>query len=103
MRSGSPAFGTPENSLANHAGAQLARKYKLPYRTSACNASNAVDCQATWETQMVLWGAVMGHGNFIYLGAGWLEGGLVASFEKVVVDCEMLQHMASILKPIKPT
>lgn len=101
MRSGSPAFGTPENSLANLAGGQLARKYKLPYRTSACNASNAVDCQATWETQMALWGAVMGHGNFIYHAAGWLEGGLVASFEKVIVDCEMLQHMASMLKPIK--
>ena len=101
MRSGSPAFGTPENSLANLAGGQLARKYKLPYRTSACNASNAVDCQATWETQMALWGAVMGHGNFIYHAAGWLEGGLVASFEKVIVDCEMLQHMASVLKPIK--
>lgn len=101
MRSGSPAFGTPENSLANLAGGQLARKYKLPYRTSACNASNAVDCQATWETQMALWGAVMGHGNFIYHAAGWLEGGLVASFEKLVIDCEMLQHMSSMLIPIK--
>lgn len=101
MRSGSPAFGTPENSLANLAGGQLARKYNLPYRTSACNASNAVDCQATWETQMALWGAVMGHGNFVYHAAGWLEGGLVASFEKLIVDCEMLQHMASLLKPIK--
>ena len=101
MRSGSPAFGTPENSLANMAGGQLARKYNLPYRTSACNASNAVDCQATWETQMALWGAVMGYGNFIYHSAGWLEGGLVASFEKVVVDCEMLQHMSAMLQPIK--
>lgn len=100
MRSGSPAFGTPENSLANIAGGQLARKYGLPYRTSACNASNAVDAQATWETQMALWGAVMGHGNFIYHAAGWLEGGLVASFEKLVVDCEMLQHMRCLLAPL---
>lgn len=100
MRSGSPAFGTPENSLANIAGGQLARKYGLPYRTSACNASNAVDAQATWETQMALWGAVMGHGNFIYHAAGWLEGGLVASFEKLVIDCEMLQHMRRLLAPV---
>jgi trimethylamine--corrinoid protein Co-methyltransferase len=49
MRSGSPAFGTPENALANIAGGQLARKYRLPYRSSACNASNAVDAQATCE------------------------------------------------------
>ncbi len=101
MRSGSPAFGTPENALANLAGGQLARRYNLPYRTSACNASNAVDCQSTWETQMALWGAVMGHGNFIYHAAGWLEGGLVTSFEKIMIDCEMLQHMAALLQPVQ--
>ena len=101
MRSGSPAFGTPENSLANIAGGQLARKYKLPYRSSACNASNAVDAQAVYETQMSLWGAVMGHGNLIYHTAGWLEGGLVASFEKLIIDCEMLQHMSAMLQPLK--
>jgi len=101
MRSGAPAFGTPENALANIAGGQLARKYGLPYRTSACNASNTVDAQATWETQMSLWSAVMGHGNLIYHAAGWLEGGLVASFEKLVVDCEMLQHMSAMLQPLK--
>lgn len=101
MRSGAPTFGTPENALANIAGGQLARKYNLPYRTSACNASNAVDAQATWETQMALWGAIMGHGNLIYHAAGWLEGGLVASFEKIVMDCEMLQHLTYMLKPIE--
>ena len=101
MRSGSPAFGTPENSLANIAGGQLARRYKLPYRSSACNASNVVDAQATWETQMALWGAVMGHANLIYHSAGWLEGGLLASFEKLIIDCEMLQHMSAMLQPLK--
>ena len=101
MRSGSPAFGTPENSLANIAGGQLARKYRLPYRTSACNASNAVDAQATYETQMALWGAVMGQGNLIFHAAGWLEGGLLASFEKLIIDCEMLQHMSAMLEPLK--
>lgn len=101
MRSGSPAFGTPENALANIAGGQLARRYGLPYRSSACNASNAVDAQATYETQMALWGAVMGHGNLVYHTAGWLEGGLVASFEKLIIDCEMLQHMSKMLEPLK--
>jgi len=100
MRSGSPAFGTPENSIANMAGGQFARRYGLPYRTSACNASNAVDGQAVWETQMALWGAVMGYGNIIYHAAGWLEGGLVSSFEKIVMDCEMLQHMRYMMQPI---
>jgi len=101
MRSGSPAFGTPENSLANIAGGQLARRYNLPYRSSACNASNAVDAQATYETLMALWSSVMGHGNLIYHTAGWLEGGLVASFEKLLIDCEMLQHMSKMLEPLK--
>ena len=100
MKSGAPAFGTPENSLANMAGGQLARFYNLPYRTSACSASNTVDAQAVWETQMALWGAVQGHGNMIYHAAGWQEGGLVASYEKLVVDCEMLQAMSQLLQPL---
>ncbi len=103
MRSGSPAFGTPENALANMAGGQLARRYGLPYRTSGCNASNTVDGQAVWETQMSLWSALMGHGNLIYHAAGWLEGGLVASFEKMVMDCEMIQHLSYMLKPLNIT
>jgi len=101
MRSGAPAFGTPENALANIAGGQLARRYGLPYRTSACNASNTADAQAVYETQAALWGAVMGHGNIIYHAAGWLEGGLVASFEKAVIDIESLQTLARILQPIE--
>ncbi len=100
MKSGAPAFGTPENAKANLAGGQLARRYNLPYRTSGCNASNCVDAQATYETFMSLWGAVMGYGNIIYHSAGWLEGGLVASFEKVIVDVEIIQHMSAMLDPI---
>lgn len=99
MKSGAPAFGTPENSRANMAGGQLARRYNLPYRTSACNASNAVDGQAAYETQMALWGAVTGYGNLVYHAAGWLEGGLVASYEKLVMDVEMIQMMTSLLSP----
>ena len=101
MKSGAPAFGTPENSLANLAGGQLARLYNLPYRTSACSASTSVDAQAVWETQMALWGAVHGHGNMIYHAAGWSEGGLVASYEKLVVDCEMVQAMKKMLIPLE--
>mgnify|MGYP001819034635 FL=1 len=100
MRSGAPAFGTPENAKANMAGGQFARRYGLPYRTSACNASNAADAQAVYETQFALWGAVMGHGNVTYHAAGWLEGGLVASFEKIVIDVECLQAMSELFQPI---
>jgi trimethylamine--corrinoid protein Co-methyltransferase len=100
MRSGAPAFGTPENAKANIAGGQLARRYRLPYRTSNASASNAADAQGAYETQMSLWGAILGHGNLVYHAAGWQEGGLTASFEKLVLDVEMLQMMIEFLKPI---
>jgi trimethylamine---corrinoid protein Co-methyltransferase len=100
MRSGAPAFGTPENSKANVASGQLARRYRIPYRTSAASASNAADAQGAYETEMSLWTAVLGHGNLIYHAAGWQEGGLTASFEKFVLDVEMLQSMSEFLRPI---
>ncbi len=100
MRSGAPAFGTPENAKANIAGGQLARRYRLPYRTSNASASNAADAQGAYETQMSLWGAILGHGNLVYHAAGWQEGGLTASFEKLILDVEMLQMMIEFLKPI---
>ncbi|MEP6548181.1 MAG: trimethylamine methyltransferase family protein [Gammaproteobacteria bacterium] len=100
MRSGAPAFGTPENAKANIASGQLARRYKLPYRTSNASASNAADAQGAYETEMSLWGAILGHGNLVYHAAGWQEGGLTASFEKLVLDVEMLQMMIEFLKPV---
>jgi trimethylamine---corrinoid protein Co-methyltransferase len=100
MRTGAPAFGTPENTKANLVSGQLARRYGLPYRTSNANASNVVDAQAAYETQNALWGAVLGKANLVYHAAGWLEGGLTASFEKVVLDAELLQSMAEVLTPI---
>ncbi|MGD9914910.1 MAG: trimethylamine methyltransferase family protein [Rhizobiaceae bacterium] len=101
MRSGAPAFGTPENSKANVASGQLARRYELPYRTTPGSASNAADAQGAYETMMALWGAVLGHGNLVYHAAGWQEGGLTASFEKLVLDVEMIQHMIEFLRPIE--
>ncbi|MHA1152856.1 MAG: trimethylamine methyltransferase family protein [Alphaproteobacteria bacterium] len=101
MRSGAPAFGTPENTLAAIAGGQLARRYGLPYRSSNVSASNAVDAQAAYESQMSIWGAIMGGANVLYHAAGWMEGGLTASFEKFVLDAEMLQMMSEVLQPIE--
>lgn len=100
MRSGAPAFGTPENTKANVISGQLARRYGLPYRTSNANASNTVDLQATYETAMSTWGAVMGGANLVYHAAGWLEGGLTASFEKLILDVEILQQMIGVLRPL---
>jgi trimethylamine--corrinoid protein Co-methyltransferase len=103
MRSGSPAFGTPEFTRAAQASGQLARRYGLPFRSSNTTASNAVDAQAVYESSMSLWGAVMGGAHLVNHAAGWLEGGLTASFEKLIIDAEMLQMMAEYLKPIEVT
>jgi trimethylamine--corrinoid protein Co-methyltransferase len=103
MRTGSPAFGTPEYVKAQLATGQLARHVGLPWRTSNVTASPVVDAQAAYESSMSIWGAVTAGANLLYQGAGWLEGGLTASFEKLILDAEMLQQAAEILEPVEVT
>ena len=91
MQSGAPAFGTPEYVRTAMLGGQLARRYGLPYRSSNMCAANAVDAQAAYESVFSLWGAVMGGVNLLMHGAGWMEGGLRASFEKLVIDADLLR------------
>jgi trimethylamine--corrinoid protein Co-methyltransferase len=100
MRTGSPAFGTPEYVHAVLAGAQIGRRLKIPVRTSAVNSSPVVDAQSTYETAFSLQAAILSHSHLINHAAGWLEGGLAASLEKIVVDAEMLRQWAAILKPL---
>jgi len=100
MRTGSPAFGTPEYVKAAIATGQLARRYHLPHRSSNVTGSAVVDAQAAYESEMSIWGSVLGGASLIYQGAGWLEGGLTASFEKLILDAELLQQMAEVLSPI---
>jgi len=82
MKSGAPAFGTPEYTRAARAGGQLARRYKLPYRSSNACAANAVDAQAAYESEMSLWGAVMAPRQPHPAQRRLDGGGLVASFEE---------------------
>jgi trimethylamine--corrinoid protein Co-methyltransferase len=100
MKSGAPAFGTPEYAKAVLVGGQLARRYGFPYRSSNVNASNHPDGQAVWESMMSIWACVLGHANLVKHALGWLEGGLCASYEKMILDAEMLQHMAAFLEPM---
>ena len=100
MKSGSPAFGTPEYTKAAFGAGQLARRIGVPWRCSSATAGNAPDAQAAYESQMSLWGALLGGCNFILHAAGWLEGGLTASLEKFILDIEMLQMFAEIFQPV---
>ena len=101
MRSGAPAFGTPEYAKATLASGQLARRYRLPFRASNATASNAPDAQAAYESEMSIWPCVLAHCNLVKHGLGWLEGGLCTSYEKVILDAEMLQLIASFLDPLE--
>ncbi len=101
MKSGAPAFGTPEYMKATLLGGQMARRYGLPYRSSNANAANTLDAQAAYESVFSLWAAIMGGANLIMHGAGWMEGGLQASFEKMVLDADLLDMVAEFLKPLR--
>jgi trimethylamine--corrinoid protein Co-methyltransferase len=92
MRTGGPAFGTPESILGTLAGGVLARRYELPYRGGGglCS-SNALDVQAAAETVNTLWATMLGGCDLVMHAAGWLEGGLTASYEKFVLDLELLR------------
>ena len=100
MQSGAPAFGTPEFMRAAMVGGQLARRFGVPYRSSNVCAANALDSQAAYESVFSLWGAVMGGVNLVMHGAGWMEGGLHASYEKMILDAELLGMVAAFLDPV---
>ena len=101
MKSGAPAFGTPEYMKTAIVGGQLARRLLLPYRSSNTNAANSLDAQAAYESVFSLWGAIMGGANFLMHGAGWMEGGLQASFEKMALDADLLAMVAEFLRPLR--
>jgi len=100
MKSGSPAFGTPEFVRAAFGAGQLARHIGLPWRGSAATASNAPDEQSVYEFLMSAWGSILGGVNMMVHAAGWLEGGLTGSMEKFILDVEMLQTFAEIFNPL---
>ncbi len=103
MKSGAPAFGTPEYAQAAQASGQLARLIGMPFRSSNVTAANDVDAQAAYESMMALWGSIMGGANLVLHAAGWLGGGLTASFEKLILDADLLQMMSAYCEPFQVT
>ena len=96
MKSGAPAFGTPSHFQASLAAGQLARFTGLPWRSAAGSASNLNDVQAANENQLGLWGCLMAGATIIIHSAGWLEGGLSVSYEKLITDAEVLNMIAEL-------
>lgn len=96
MKSGAPAFGTPEHVQMSIGTGQLCRFVGLPWRGAAGAASNTTDMQAAGETHMSLWGNLMANAGMVFHSAGWLEGGLTFGFEKFINDIEALQTIATL-------
>lgn len=96
MKSGAPAFGTPEHFRATLAAGQLAALVDLPWRCATGSTSNLNDVQAANETQFGLWGCLLAGASIIVHSAGWLEGGLSVSYEKLITDVEVLNMVAEL-------
>jgi trimethylamine--corrinoid protein Co-methyltransferase len=101
MQSGAPTFGTPEAALAIYGASQLARRLNMPFRTggSLC-AAKVPDAQGAYESAQTLIPTLHAGTNFVLHAAGWLEGGLVSSYEKFVMDCDQLGMMHVLAKGI---
>ena len=91
MNSGAPTFGTPEASQIVYGAGQLARRLRLPFRSGGglCG-SKLPDAQAAYESANTLNAAFLAGVNFMLHSCGWLEGGLVSSYEKFVMDADQL-------------
>ncbi|MDQ3248358.1 MAG: trimethylamine methyltransferase family protein [Chloroflexota bacterium] len=91
LQSGAPVFGSPESQLGLFGSSQMAAYYKLPFRSGGTfSSSKLADAQAGYESIQVMLPTVLAQVNFVLHAAGWLENGLVAGYEKFVIDCEML-------------
>ena len=99
MKSGAPAFGTPEHVKMQLGAGQLARHVGLPWRSASGAASNTADMQAATETNMSIWGGLMSNATLVIHSAGWLEGGLTFGYEKFINDIEALQTVAELCLP----
>jgi trimethylamine---corrinoid protein Co-methyltransferase len=102
MNSGAPTFGTPEASHITYGAGQLARRMNLPYRSAGSfNGSKLPDAQAAYETANSLNMGLLSGVNFMLHACGWLEGGLVSSFEKFVMDADQLGVLHHLAKGVE--
>lgn len=98
LKSGAPTFGMPEPVMSNYAVGQLARRLGVPLRCGgSLTASKRCDAQAAYESADSLHSTVLGGANLVIHAAGWLEGGLVSSYEKLVLDADRLAGMQRML------
>jgi trimethylamine---corrinoid protein Co-methyltransferase len=102
MQSGSPSFGTPESAIGLLCTGQIARHFNLPWRSGGgLTSSQTPDAQAAYEALMTMLPTFLAGANFVMHAAGWLEGGLVSSYEKYIVDIEILRMLKHEFRPLE--
>ena len=102
MQSGSPTFGTPESGIGLLCTGQIARHFGLPFRTGGgLTSSQVADGQAGYEALMTMMPTFLAGANWVMHSAGWLEGGLVAGYEKFIMDIEILQMLQHEFTPLE--
>jgi trimethylamine--corrinoid protein Co-methyltransferase len=102
MQSGSPCFGTPESAIGLLCTGQIARHFGLPFRSGgALTSSQSPDAQSAYEALMTMLPTFLAGTNWVMHSAGWLEGGLVSSYEKFIVDIEILRMLQHQFRPLE--
>jgi len=100
MKTGAPAYGLADMLKCTIIGGQMARRYGLPMRSSNFSASNIPDFASGYESANAVFSAIGAGANLLMHAAGWVEGGLCTSYEKFVLDCEIVQSIGHVLEPV---
>jgi trimethylamine---corrinoid protein Co-methyltransferase len=100
MKTGAPAYGLADMHRCTVIGGQMARRYNMPLRSSNFSASNIPDFASGYESANAVHAAMASGANLLMHAAGWVEGGLCTSYEKFVLDCEIVQTMTRMLEPV---
>lgn len=100
MKTGAPAYGLADMHRCTLIGGQLARRLKLPLRSSNFSSANVPDFASGHESAASVWAAMNAGASLLMHAAGWVEGGLCTSYEKFVLDCEIVQTMAALFDPV---
>lgn len=101
MKTGAPAYGLADMQRCTLIGGQMARRYNMPMRSSNFSSSNVPDFASGYESANACFAAASAGAHLLMHAAGWVEGGLCTSYEKFVLDCEVVQSMAQLLEPVR--
>ncbi len=101
MKTGAPAYGLADMQRATLIGGQMARRYNMPMRSSNFSAANIPDFASGYESANACFAAMNAGAHLLMHAAGWVEGGLCTSYEKFVLDCEIVQSLIQLMEPVR--